>query len=118
LLSRLNPPGAITPLETALSADPGRIDARNILGLAFAATGRVNDAIHQYDIVLAADPGVGRARFNRANALMKAGRTGNAIHHYRAAMAAFPDYACQSHASTTRSRRLRGLPLTHSKWQH
>jgi cytochrome c553 len=90
-LSRLDPQGAITPLERALRADPGRTDARNMLGLAFAATGRVNDAIRQYDIVLAANPGDGRTHFNRANALMKAGRIDEAIQDYRAAMAAFPD---------------------------
>jgi hypothetical protein len=91
LLSRLDPQDAITHLEAAVVAAPARNDAREMLGLAFAETGRIADAIRQYDAVLAADPGDGRARFDRAAALMKEGRVAEAIRDYEAAVDAFPD---------------------------
>jgi hypothetical protein len=91
MLSRLDPQNAITHLEAAVVAQPAQSDAREMLGLAFAQTGRIADAIRQYDAVLATDPGDGTARFNRASALMKEGRMREAIRDYQAAVEAFPD---------------------------
>lgn len=92
-LSRLDAQGAVTSLAAAVEADPKRNDARGLLGLALATTGRVTEAIREYDIVLESDPGDLRTRFNRANALMRAGRVDDAIRDYRAVLAALPDNA-------------------------
>ncbi len=89
-LSRLNPNAAVASLETAVRAEPARADARNMLGLALAATGRNGDAIAQYEASLRLHED-GRARFNLANAQVKAGRLDDAVENYRRAMEAFPD---------------------------
>lgn len=89
-LSRLNPNEAVTSLEAAVRAEPTRADARNMLGLALAATGRIGDAIAQYETSLRLRED-GRARFNLANALVKAGRLKEAAENYRKAIEAFPD---------------------------
>jgi tetratricopeptide (TPR) repeat protein len=93
MMSRLNPQGAVTAFEAAVAADPNRLDARNMLGLAFAATGRINEAIEQYRMVLRSEPGDIRARFNLANALVRARKLDEAIEDYRAVLAAVPDDA-------------------------
>jgi hypothetical protein len=91
MLSKLNAQGAVAALETAVTAEPARNDARNMLGLALAATGRLEDAVAQYDIVLQSDSDEARARFNRANAFMRLGRVDDAIRDYRMVTDRYPD---------------------------
>jgi hypothetical protein len=89
-LSRLNPRDAVSALEAAVRAAPDRADARNMLGLALAATGRNTEAIAQYEAALKIGEDM-RARFNLANAQLKAGRLDEAIGNYRKTVAADPE---------------------------
>jgi hypothetical protein len=93
MLSRLNAPGAVTPLEAAVRAEPDRADARSMLGLALARVGRTADAMAQFEIILRAHPDLASARFNLANAQIKAGRLDEAIANLRQVLDAFPDDA-------------------------
>jgi len=90
-LSRLNPQGAVTMLRTAVRIAPERADARNMLGLALAATGRSSDAIEQFEAAVKAQPEYAGARFNLANALVKAGRLDEAITDYRQVIEELPN---------------------------
>ena len=83
MLSRLDAPGAVARLESAVRMQPNRADAHNMLGLALATTGRSAEATEQYRMALQEQPDLAAARFNLANALSKSGRLEEAIANYR-----------------------------------
>ena len=90
MLSRLNAPGAVTPLETAVSAAPARADARNMLGLALERVGREAEALVEFQIALKLRPDYAAARFNLANAQIKTGKLDDAIENLKKLVAADP----------------------------
>ena len=67
MLSRLDARSAVTMPGAAVESEPNRAEARNMLGLALAATGRSADAIDQFEAVLKMQPENASARFNLAN---------------------------------------------------
>ncbi|SPE42095.1 Tetratricopeptide TPR_2 repeat protein (fragment) [Candidatus Sulfopaludibacter sp. SbA3] len=91
-LSRLDAPGAVTMLEAAVRIQPARGDARNMLGLALATTGRLAEAIAEYQIALQEQPALASARFNLANALARSGRLEEAIQNYRTVKESDPNF--------------------------
>ena len=91
MLSRLDARGAVTMLETAVRNESNRADARSMLGLALAATGRSTEAIEEFQTALKVQPENVSARFNLANALAKAGKSEEAIEEYRQVIAALPE---------------------------
>lgn len=91
LLSRLNAPAAVSPLETAVTAAPARADARNMLGLALERVGRTAEALEEYETALKLRPDYAAARFNLANAQIKAGELEDAIANLKLVVAADPD---------------------------
>jgi tetratricopeptide (TPR) repeat protein len=91
LVSRLNAPGAITVLETALAIDPRSSEAHNMLGLTLAQVGRTHEAVAQYRAALKLKPDNASARFNLANAEIKAGDLDAAIDNLHEVLVALPD---------------------------
>jgi tetratricopeptide (TPR) repeat protein len=89
-LSRLNAAGAVSALETAVGAEPGRADAHNMLGLAFQFVGRAAEAAAEFEAALRLRPDYDAARFNLANAQIKAGKLDDAIENLRKLAAANP----------------------------
>lgn len=90
MLSRLNAAGAVSALETAVTAEPGRAEARNMLGLALARVGRAAEAMAEFTIALKLRPDYAAARFNLANSQMRAGELDEAIRNLRQVVAANP----------------------------
>ena len=91
LLSRLNAAAAIAPLETAVTAGPGSLEAHNMLGAALARVGRTREAIVQFQAALKLAPGSASARFNLANAQVKAGDLDHAIDNLHQVLALVPN---------------------------
>jgi hypothetical protein len=91
MLSRLNAQGAVTALESAVSADPNRADAHNMLGLALQRVGRTAEALSEFEIALRIRPDYIAARFNLANSQLRAGRHDEAIANLRKVVAANPE---------------------------
>jgi hypothetical protein len=79
MLSRLNPQGAVSMLEAAVRIDPNRAEARNMLGLALAQTGRTLEAAGEFVAALKVRPDFLSARFNLAAAELKIGDLDDAI---------------------------------------
>ena len=90
MLARLNAAGAVSALETAVAADPGRAEARNMLGLALARVGRAAEAMAEFTIALRLRPDYSAARFNLANSQVRAGELDEAIENLRRVVAANP----------------------------
>jgi predicted negative regulator of RcsB-dependent stress response len=95
-LARLDAPGALTELETALRLDRENPEARNMLGSALSSLGRVSEAIEQFRLALEFRPDYENARFNLARALIRAGKFDEATDLFRKLVAVYPDDA-QSH---------------------
>ncbi len=78
LLARMNPPEAVSMLETALRLQPdtapGNAEAHNMLGAAYTRLGRNAEGIEQFRLALRLNPGLSAARLNLANALLDAGK--------------------------------------------
>jgi predicted Zn-dependent protease len=91
MLSRLNPQGAVSMLEAAVKIAPGRAEARNMLGLALAQTGRVREAAVEFEASLKIRPGYSSARVNLASVEMKMGAMDEAIENLKAAAEAEPE---------------------------
>lgn len=91
LLSRLNAASAVSALETAVAAEPGRAEARNMLGLALQFVGRAAEATAEFEAALRLRPDYSAARFNLANAQIKAGKREEGIDNLRKVIAANPD---------------------------
>jgi len=90
MLSRLNAPGAVSALEAAVAADPGRPEARNMLGLALERVGRTSEALAEFAIALKLRPDYAAARLNLADSEIKAGKLEEAIENLREVVAANP----------------------------
>lgn len=90
MLSRLDAAGAVGALERAVAADPGRPEARNMLGLALARVGRAAEAMAEFGAALKLRPAYAAARFNLANSQMRAGMLEEAIANLRQVVAANP----------------------------
>jgi tetratricopeptide (TPR) repeat protein len=91
LLRRLKPGEALPMAEEAAKIDPKQAEARNLLGSALQAVGRVPEAIVQYKQAIALQPGLVNAHFNLANALMRSRQYDAAVLEYRKVVAAFPN---------------------------
>ena len=91
MLSRLNPQGAVSMLEAAVRISPARPEARNMLGLALAQTGRTREAALEFEAALQARPDYNSARFNLASVELRMGQREDAIENLRAIAAAEPD---------------------------
>ncbi|MGD1097329.1 MAG: tetratricopeptide repeat protein [Bryobacteraceae bacterium] len=91
MLSRLNPSGAVTMLQTAANAEPRNPEARNLLGSALVASGRNTEAIEQFRLALKLRPDYENARLNLGRALLRAGKLDEAIEDCRQVIAVFPD---------------------------
>ena len=79
--------------QAAVRIQPKDAEARNLLGSALAAVGRVPEAIEQYRQAVALRPDFINARFNLAIALVKVGRYDDAIAEYQRILAVYPDDA-------------------------
>jgi Flp pilus assembly protein TadD len=79
LLSRLRPQEAVGMLQEAVRLAPGRLEARNMLGLALAQTGRTREAADQFGRVVAANGEFFSARVNLAVVELKLGALDDAI---------------------------------------
>ncbi len=90
LLSRLHAAAAVSALQKAVAAAPGRADAHNMLGLALGFVGRTAESIAEFETAVRLQPGYAAARFNLANAEIKAGRLQEAIANLRQLVAANP----------------------------
>jgi hypothetical protein len=91
MLSRLNAAGAVGPLEAAVQAEPGRPEARAMLGLALQQVGRAAEAVTQFEAALRLRPDFTAARFNLANAQLRTGNLDAAIENFRQVVAADPN---------------------------
>jgi tetratricopeptide (TPR) repeat protein len=90
LLSRLKPQDAVSMLEAAVKLDPARPEARNMLGLALAQTGRTREAAVQFAESLAVNPDFFSARLNLAAVELKMGALDDAIANLKVLATAQP----------------------------
>ena len=90
MLSRLNASGAVSVLQSAVRAEPGRAEAHNMLGLAFGQVGRAAEALQEFETALKLRPDYAAARFNLANAQIKAGNLDDAVRNLQLLVAADP----------------------------
>jgi mono/diheme cytochrome c family protein len=93
LLSRANAQAAVPVVQAAVRIEPKSAEARNLLGDALGAVGRVPEAIAEYNQAVALRPDFINARFNLALALVKAGRYDDAIAEYQRILTVYPDDA-------------------------
>jgi Flp pilus assembly protein TadD len=89
-LARLDPPGALAMLQTAVRLDPNHPEARNMLGASLAALGRTAEAIAQFRLALKGRPDYPNAQYNLARALAKTGMYDEAFENYRQILAELP----------------------------
>jgi tetratricopeptide (TPR) repeat protein len=85
--------GAISFYQHALDQDPGQIDARHMLGVAFLQTGKTDEGIALIEDVVRRDQANIGARLNLANAHSELGRHQAALDAYGLLMALAPDHA-------------------------
>jgi len=89
-LARLDPPGALAMLQTAVRLEPDHPEARNMLGASLAALGRTAEAIPQFRLALKGRPDYQNARYNLARALVKTGMYDEAFENFRQILIALP----------------------------
>ena len=75
-----------------IARNPGCWMAHNNLGLLLRQTGRLQDAIEQYNETLQIKPDYAEAHYNLGNAFLQVGRVQDAIGHYERALQITPDY--------------------------
>ena len=78
-------------LEAAVKLDPTRAEARNMLGLALAQTGRTREAAAQFSAAVSQSPDFFAARANLAAIQLKLGALDDAIANLRILAAAQPE---------------------------
>ena len=76
-----------------LAKNPGCWMAHNNLGEEWAKTGRIQEALGQYEQALRIDPELAVVHYNLANVLSQIGRLPEAIRHYEQALRIRPQYA-------------------------
>ncbi len=76
-----------------VAKNPGAGLAHNNLGIALMRSGRLQDAIAEYEQALRIKPDFARAHYTLGIALVEAGKVVDAIEHYRQALRINPDYA-------------------------
>ena len=72
--------------------EPGSAEARKNLGNALARSGRLPEALDQYETALKLDPQDAVLQYDFGNALLQARRVPEAIAHYRSALWLRPEY--------------------------
>jgi len=85
LFSQSNWDGAIKELQAALRLDPGRIDVRTNLGMAYYFKGALPAAVPEFQTVLRTDPQRGDAAYGLGLALYETGDLTGAITAFRTA---------------------------------
>jgi uncharacterized protein (TIGR02466 family) len=85
--------GALSAAERALKASPGHPEALHLRALAFAAVGRFDAAIADFEAAARIHPQRHAILSNLGNALADSGRTADAIDAYRRAVAFNPSFA-------------------------
>ena len=91
MLSRLKPQDAVGMLQAAVRLDGSRPEARNMLGLALAETGRTREAAEQFARAVQLSPKFFSARANLAAVELKLGALDDAIANLRILAAAQPE---------------------------
>ena len=89
-LARMDAQAAAAELEKAVGIEPKNPEARNMLGSAFAALGRTNDATAEFRLAIKERPDYQNARYNLARALIKSGHLDEALDLFRQVVAAYP----------------------------
>lgn len=84
--------GPIPLFEDTLAKNPTCWLVHNNLGLIFTNTGRLQEAIDQFELALRSQPDDATACYNYGNALTKLARPADAILQYREAVRLRPDY--------------------------
>ncbi len=79
-------------LAAAIERDPGRPEAHNALGVAYAGGGRLEEARHAFEAALAVDTASARVCNNLGNVLRDLGRGDEAEDAYQRAIALAPRY--------------------------
>ncbi len=75
----------------ALSIDPRKALAHNLLGMALNALERREEALASFDSAIACAPALAEAHGNRGDVLLDLGRTAEAVQSYDLALAVAPD---------------------------
>ena len=91
LLSRLKPQDAVSMLQEAVKLDGSRPEARNMLGLALAQTGRLREAAEEFARAVELRPEFFSARLNLAAVELKMGALDDAISNLRVLSSAQPE---------------------------
>ena len=84
--------GAIAAGTTALRLDPTRANVRYSLAVSLAGSGRVEEAVDEFNRALALQPNYDDARRALGNVLAENGRLEDAVVEYRKAIALRPNY--------------------------
>jgi Tfp pilus assembly protein PilF len=93
LMSRLDMQGAVTALKRAVTLDPRRPEAHDMLGAALQSLGFTGEALQQFRLALAADPDYINARYDLAKGLAREGKFEQAAAEFRRVAQAFPESA-------------------------
>ncbi len=78
-------------LKQLLAQDPSSVFARYGLAMEYVNTGRLEDAIAEFEAILRADPSYSAAYFHGGQTLEKLGRLDEAREYYRRGVAATRD---------------------------
>jgi Tfp pilus assembly protein PilF/Tol biopolymer transport system component len=84
---------AIVEWTALAAANPENARIHNNLGAALTRTGRIDEAIPQFEKALELNPQYNLVHSNLASALMKAGQTDEALRQYQMALEAYPESA-------------------------
>jgi tetratricopeptide (TPR) repeat protein len=87
--------------QNTVDRSPDDAGARNNLGNALAETGRLPEALVQFQAALQLVPGYDQPHFNLGNTLVKLGRPAEAIPHFQAALVVRPNDASFRYALGT-----------------
>lgn len=93
LMSRLDMQGAVTSLKRAVSIDPKRPEAHDMLGSALQSLGFAPESLEQFRLALAADPDYINARYDLAHGLAREGKFEQAAAEFERVALAFPQSA-------------------------
>jgi Flp pilus assembly protein TadD len=100
-------PEAATHVQAVLASDADNVPARNLYGLTLQRSGRLHEALAEFDRATALDPGLAEAHYNRGLTLAGLGRSVEAVAAYERALALFPKDARALHNLANVLRQLR-----------